>query len=59
MEVEEEELSLDGQLQGLIDAVDLARDERSIRNAIKKFAVSSVSAYFTAQATRAAGRGVA
>ncbi|MEY9138164.1 LuxR family transcriptional activator of conjugal transfer of Ti plasmids [Bradyrhizobium diazoefficiens] len=41
MEVEEEELSLDGQLQGLIDAVDLARDERSIRNAIKKFAVSS------------------
>lgn len=32
---------MDGQLEGLIDAVDLARDERSIRNAIKKFAVSS------------------
>ncbi|MFH0303432.1 autoinducer binding domain-containing protein [Bradyrhizobium sp. 31Argb] len=41
MEVEEEELRLDGQLQGLIDAVDLARDERSIRNAIKSFTVSS------------------
>ncbi|MCP3477797.1 autoinducer binding domain-containing protein (plasmid) [Bradyrhizobium sp. CCGUVB1N3] len=37
----EEELSLDRQLQGLIDAVDLARDERSIRNAIKTFTVSS------------------
>lgn len=32
---------LDGQLQGLIDAVDVARDERSIRNALRNFAVSS------------------
>ncbi len=32
---------LDGQLQGLIDAIDLANDERSIRNALKKFTVSS------------------
>ncbi|MCC8962923.1 autoinducer binding domain-containing protein [Bradyrhizobium sp. Pear76] len=36
-----EELKLDGQLQALMDAIDLARDERSIRNAIKKFTVSS------------------
>lgn len=32
---------LDTQLQGLIDAIDLAHDKRSIRNAIKKFTVSS------------------
>lgn len=32
---------LGGQLQGLIDAVDLARDERSIRNAIRNFTVAS------------------
>lgn len=32
---------MDAQLQGLIDAVDLAHDERSIRNALKKFTVSS------------------
>ncbi|MDX3807423.1 MAG: autoinducer binding domain-containing protein [Bosea sp. (in: a-proteobacteria)] len=30
-----------GQLQGLIDAVDVARDERSIRNALRNFAVAS------------------
>jgi LuxR family transcriptional activator of conjugal transfer of Ti plasmids len=32
---------LGGRLQALIDAVDLARDERSIRNAIKNFTASS------------------
>jgi LuxR family transcriptional activator of conjugal transfer of Ti plasmids len=32
---------LGGQLQGLIDAVDVARDERSIRNALRNFAVAS------------------
>lgn len=32
---------MDGQLQGLIDAVDVAHDERSVRNAIKKFTGSS------------------
>lgn len=36
-----EEMMLEGLLEGLIDAVDVARDERSIRNAIKKFAVSA------------------
>ncbi|MFG1428868.1 autoinducer binding domain-containing protein [Roseixanthobacter glucoisosaccharinicivorans] len=30
-----------GRLQGLIDAVDVARDERSIRNAIRNFTVAS------------------
>jgi LuxR family transcriptional activator of conjugal transfer of Ti plasmids len=32
---------LGGQLQGLIDAVDVAQDERSIHNAIKNFTVAS------------------
>lgn len=32
---------MSGELQGLIDAVDVARDERSIRNAIKNFTVAS------------------
>ncbi|UFW92248.1 autoinducer binding domain-containing protein (plasmid) [Bradyrhizobium barranii] len=32
---------MDGQLQALMEAVDVARDERSIRNTIKKFTVSS------------------
>ncbi len=32
---------MDGQLQALIDAIDVTRDNRSIRNAIKKFTVSS------------------
>ncbi|MFK4484967.1 autoinducer binding domain-containing protein [Bradyrhizobium sp. USDA 336] len=32
---------MDGLLQGLIDAVDLAHDERSIRSALKRFTVSS------------------
>lgn len=36
-----EKITLDGQLQGLIDAVDVAHDERSIRSAVKKFTVAS------------------